>query len=199
MKKNNFVKYQPYATPGERLNYILDHIGFKKGRGRVKSFQLYLQEQQPENFSQIKYSTVRSWFQNSSPQMSKIDAIISLLQTSYTFHHDISQIKTWWKISGFNPFVDTLGNTSPTLFHLQQKTKDNEEKLQFIVMSLVTEITGKYFNSLTSTELVEIKDKAVKMAKDFTNPFKTECPPEYIKLLIKNELLVSLKKKTICG
>lgn len=197
MNTENKIEYQSYTTAGERLSHILDQVRFKKGRGRVKNFHLYLMAQQPSFFGELKYTTVRSWFQDSAPQMSKIDVIISLLQQSYAFHHNISYIKTWWKVGGLYPFVDMLDNATPTLLDLKQDISDNIEKTHFVIISLVTEITNDYFKSLTSKDLVRIKDKAVKLVNDFSDPFKTECPSEYIKLTIKHELLKILDERSL--
>ena len=109
MDTNSQAEYEPYDSPGDRLSHILDQIGFKQGRGRVRDFQSYLTDSRPDFFSDLKYTTVRSWFQESAPPMLKIDAIISALKEKYSFHHNISQIKTWWKVGGFYPFVHCYG------------------------------------------------------------------------------------------
>jgi hypothetical protein len=202
MKTNKKTEDEPYLFPGDRLSHILEIINFKQGRGRqgrgrVTDFHSFLIKSQLEVFSDLKYTTVRSWFQESAPSMLKIDAIISALQDKYTFHNDISQIKTWWKVGGFYPFIDTSDEASRTILDLQQEAKESEEKLQFIVMSLVTEVTGDLFDSLSSEDRVRIKDKAIKMVTDFADPYMTECPAEYIKILIKNELDSLLEEKKL--
>lgn len=186
---------EAFESPGERLNHLLDQIGFKQGRGRVADFQSYLTEKSPGLFSDLKYTTVRSWFQEHAPPMRKIDAVIQALQKEYPFHHDISQIKTWWKVGGFYPFVNDSGDPSPSITDLQRDAKDNEEKLQFVVMSLVTEETGELFKSLSSQDLVKLKDKVVKFAQEFADPFKTECPSEYLRMAIRDELSAILDSK----
>lgn len=186
---------EAFESPGDRLNHILDQIGFKQGRGRVADFQIYLTETSPDLFSDLKYTTVRSWFQDHAPPMRKIDAIIQALQKEYPFHHDISQVKTWWKVGGFYPFISNTGEPTPTITDLQRDVKENEDKLQFVVMSLVTEETGEAFKSLSSHELVRLKDKAVKFAQEFADPFKTECPSDYLRMAIKDELSTILDSK----
>ena len=198
MESNSQIEYEAdpesFSETGQRLNHILDQIGFKERRGRVSYFQKYLSEHKPETFSDLNYSTVRSWFKDSSPSMLKIDVIISALQESYSFNHNIPQIKTWWKVGGYYPFIDAAGDVSPTILDLQKTIKENKEKKQFIVMSLVTEITGDAFNSLTSEDLVQIKDSAIKMIDDYADPFKIDCPSEYIKIAIQNEFESILNK-----
>ena len=52
-------------SPGDRLNYLLDQIGFISGR--VEAFQNYLIENAADMFEDLKYTTVRSWFQEHAP------------------------------------------------------------------------------------------------------------------------------------
>lgn len=187
---------ESFELSGDRLNHLLDQIGFKQGRGRVSEFQNYLAEKSPALFSDLKYTTVRSWFQEHSPPMRKIDAAIQALQYDYTFCHDISQIKTWWKLGGFYPFINKSGDPTPTITDLQQKTKDNEEKLQFVIMSLVTEETGELFKSFATKDLVRLKDKVVQFAQDYADPFKTECPSEYLRMIIREEMFAISNKNS---
>jgi len=195
MNTNRNTELEAFELPGERLNHILDQIGFKQGRGRVAEFQNYLAEKSPGVFADLKYTTVRSWFQEHSPPMRKIDAAIQALQFEYKFRHDISQIKTWWKVGGFYPFVNESGEPAPSITDLQQEAKDNEEKLQFVIMSLVTEETGEHFKSLSSKDLVRLKDKVAQFAQDYSDPFKTDCPSDYLRMAIKAELSELLNKK----
>ncbi|PCJ88250.1 MAG: hypothetical protein COA54_03000 [Thiotrichaceae bacterium] len=199
MESSSHIEYETetdsFAESGKRLNHLLDQIGFKAERGRVAFFQKYLIERKPETFDGLNYNTVRSWFNNSSPSMIKIDVIISALQESYSFNHNIPQIKTWWKVGGYYPFIDETGIASPTIHDLQKRNEADREKAQFIVMSLVTEVAGEKFNNLTGEDLVRLKDSAVKMSDDFANPFKTTCPSEYLKIAIQNELKSVLNEK----
>lgn len=197
MNTKRNTEHVAFDLAGDRLNHILDQIGFKQGRGRVVEFQSYLIDKAPNVFSDLKYTTVRSWFQEHSPPMRKIDAAMQALQHDYTFHHDISQIKTWWKVGGFYPFVNESSDPVPSINVLQQEATDNNEKLQFVVMSLVTEETGDLFNTLSSKDLIMLKDKVIHFAQDFSDPFKTDCPAEYLRMVIKAELssLLSKQKK----
>lgn len=177
-----------FVSSGERLAHILDQICFKHGRGRINDFHAYLIGKLPEVFGDLKYTTVRSWFHESAPPMKKVDAIIGTLQEDYPFLYDISQIKTWWKVGGYYPFSDGYKLGSSDSISDRKSHQINEQKLQFIVMSLVMEETGSSFNELTGEQLVQIKDKAVKLAKDFVDPFQTECPDEYMRMAIRDEI-----------
>lgn len=180
--------------PGERLAHILDQIGFKHGRGRIDDLHKFLVEKRPDVYADLKYTTVRSWFHNSAPPMKKIDIIIEALQNDYVIQYNISQIKTWWKVGGYYPFATAIDS---------EKISDNssnrggsvqpisEQKLQFIVMSLVTEETGDEFNELTGEQLVQIKEKAIQLAKDFADPFMIECPSEYMRMAIRDAMRLS--------
>ena len=174
-----------FELAGDRLNHLLDQIGFKKGRGRVAEFQNYLSENAPDVFSDLKYTTVRSWFQEHSPPMRKIDAVIKALQSEYTIHENIPQIKTWWKLGGLYPFSGSDENVVES----EGRFEDIDEKIQFIVMSLVTEEAGELFQELSGSELVGLKDKVIQFAKDFADPFKTQCPTKYLRMAVKHELI----------
>lgn len=195
MNTDNLEHTELYATAGERLSHILDLIGFKDGRGRVTTFQAYLIEHQPEAFADLKYTTVRSWFQEHAPPMRKMDSIFNAISKEHVLHHDISQIKIWWKAGGYYPFVDVFNDSKPSLISLQNIVKENQEKLQFIVMSLVTEETGELFNSLTSEDLISIKESALRLATDFADPLKTECPKEYLRIMINGRLQETMRNK----
>ena len=172
-----------FETTGNRLSHILNQIGFKHGRGRIQDLQSYLIDIKPEIFSDLKYTTVRSWFHDSAPPMKKVDVIIEALQNDYLFQNDISQIKTWWKVGGYYPFSH---DSKPTA--LEPSNSINEQKLQFIVMSIVTEETGKEFNELSGDELTQIKEKALQLVKDFIDPFVTVCPNEYMRMAVRDEM-----------
>lgn len=181
-------------SPGDRLNLILDQIGFKQGRGRVVDFQNYLMERFPKEFKELKYTTVRAWFQGHAPPMRKIDAIIDALQLEFEFHHDISHIKTWWKVGGPCPFSDESSVELASIHQLQEKRDAYQEKLSFIIMSIVTEETGEHFKSLSGSDLVRISDKTTAFAEDFLNPFSVECPDDYLRLVVRHELAELLSR-----
>jgi hypothetical protein len=196
MKTTTHKKSELYDSPGDRLAHILDHIGFKQGRGRVIEFQNYLTSTSPNYFKDLKYTTVRAWFQNHAPTMRKIDAIIETLQINYRFEHDISHIKTWWKAGGFYPFCEDEPVHQPSILELLDKAATVKEKLPFIIMSIVTEETGELFKSLSGSDLVKISDKMSSFAENFVDPLNMECLDEYLRAVAKYELDKVLKSST---
>jgi len=187
MNTNTVANEELYKTTGDRLNHLLDQIGFKSGRGRMAALQAFLIDKAPETFSDIKYTTVRSWFSDHAPPMKKINAIMEALENDYVFNHDIDQIKTWWKLGAYYPFVGEDGQAQRTVKELEKVRSDEEERLQFLVMSLVKEEAGDNFSEIPGSELLEIKEKALDFARDFSDPFKVECPQEYLRMAIRDE------------
>ena len=179
---------QLFVSSGERLGHILDQIGFKHGRGRINEFHTFLSSKKPEIFGDLKYTTVRAWFHENAPPMRKVDAIVSALQDDYPFQYDVSQVKTWWKVGGRYPFSSDYKRSPAESVDDQESYQASEQKLQFIVMSLVMEETGDSFNDLTGDQLVQIKESAMRLARDFADPFKTECPGEYMRMAIRDEM-----------
>lgn len=178
-----------FDSPGDRLNHILDKAGFRSGRGRVTEFQSYLAETSPELFKDLKYGTVKSWFQQATPTMRRIGSVLEAVEKNYPINQDISLIKTWWKVGGYYPFAKPVA--APPKFCVESPSPDNEEedeKLQFIAMSLVIDETGELFKTLSSKDLVRLKDKALRFAKEFADPSKSNCPSEYLRMVIKYEL-----------
>lgn len=185
-----------YNTAGERLSHILDQIGFKQGRGRVIDFQHYLTDTSPKHFKHLKYTTVRAWFQDHAPPMRKIDAIIDALQVNYHFNHDLSHIKTWWKAGGYYPFYDKTPHNHPSIHELVEKISTVKEKLPFLIMSIVTDETGELFKTLSGSELIHISDKAIGFMEHFMDPLMIECPDEYIRLVVRNEVKKVLNSRS---
>jgi hypothetical protein len=188
MKTNHQINSDRYNTPGDRLSHILDQVGFKQGRGRVIDFQNYLTSTSPKYFKDLKYTTVRAWFQDHAPPMRKIDAIIETLQVTYRFKHDVSHIKTWWKAGGIYPFFDKIPSDHPSILELMEKAAIIKEKLPFIIMSIVNEESGEVFKSLSGTELIRIFDKASRFAENFLDPLNIGCPDEYLRTIVRHEL-----------
>lgn len=186
---------ETFSSSGERLSEILDKIGFKKGRGRVTEFHNFLKDKNPTEFEDLKYTAVRSWFQETTPPIKKIDTIISTLSIEFEIKYDISQLKSWWKLGGKNPFTHTQLELD-SITRSVQEHKDNEEKFQFIVMSLITEEIGQSFDQLSSDDLISIKEFALEFTKNFADPFKTECPHEYIRIAIREKLKEIENKKS---
>jgi hypothetical protein len=127
--------------------------------------------------------------------MRKIDSIIDALLVEFKFHHDISHIKTWWKVGGSCPFDNETAAGLPSMHELQQKISEAKEKLPFIIMSIVTEETGDQFKTLSGSDLIHISDKAASFADDFLNPFHIDCPSEYIRLVVRHELMDVLNNR----
>jgi hypothetical protein len=167
-----------FETPGARLNHLLTKIGFKEGRGRVADFHQYLIDTKPNDFADLKYTTVRSWFADHSPVMRKITVIIESLKENYNFNYNQISLKTWWKVGGQYPFKSSVVEV--------EKTKNNNEKITFYISSLVTEECGPKFEKFSAQELTWLRDIAIKLAIDFADPFKTECPVEYLRLIIRD-------------
>lgn len=183
-----------FEAAGGRLTHILDRLGFKSGRGRVTEFHSFLTASSPEDFSDLSYSTVKSWFQDSSPPMKKMDAVFRALQRDYPITCDLSLVKTWWKLGGIYPFSDSSGERMLALEELKQEARENEQKLQFLIMSLITEEAGGNFNGFSGKELVEVRDAVTKFAHDFSDPLKTSCPVEYLRKFVQYELSNLVKK-----
>jgi hypothetical protein len=189
MNAKKQTKTNHYPTAGKRLSHILDKIGFKQGRGRITNFQNYLIETCPKDFKGLKYTTVRAWFQDHAPPMQKMDAIINALHAEYQIHHDVSHIKTWWKVGGFYPFTENVSEEHDSLDELKTKIAAVKDKLPFIIMSIVTDEVGEHFSSLSGSELIRISDKATNFAEKFLDPFNTDCPEEHLRLIVQQELL----------
>ena len=173
------------TTTGERLNKLLDHSGFKRGRGRIPEFQMYLVNKKIPEFETLKYSTVRSWFDDHAPPMKKISLIVDQLHKDFVLQIDIEQLKIWWKLGGISPFPASLDNSYEG---------EVEKKLRFLITSIVTEQCGRDFEKLPSSTLVDIKEKAIGLAKDFANTEKVDIPIEFLKIFIKEQI-----RKTVIG
>lgn len=175
---------QEFASPGDRLNYILDFVGFHEGRGRVSEFKTLLETQSPDEFVDLKYTTVRSWFNDNAPTMRKIDAIIKMLADIYELEFDLQQLKTWWKLGGRNPF----DSFAIEVDRIQEQLKEDQEKNNFLVIKTITEVAGEELETLSSKDLLDIKDSVLNFMQLFANPVEVTCPREYIEMIIKNKL-----------
>ena len=178
-----------FKEPGERLNHILDKIEFKEGRGRSTKLQDYLSSVEPSEFGDLKYTTIKSWFGNNSPTMKKIDLIINALHKDYGFNYNIEQIKSWWKVGGVYPFDELFSTNKPSVSEIQSKIKANEDKLDFLITSLVVEESRSLIDDLDGSQLCAIKDKAMEFARNFSDPYKTQCSDVYLRAIIKNEIV----------
>lgn len=164
---------------GERLNHILDLIGFRVGRGRIPDFQEYVIKKELPELGDLKYSTVRSWFNNHAPPMKKVSLIIDALHHDFEFSENVDQVKVWWKLGGIYPFR-SIEN--------EEALEDSTDKLQFLITSMVKDECGEDFKAITSSSLIEVKNKAIALAKDFADPSKIEVPSDYLRIFIAGEL-----------
>jgi hypothetical protein len=197
MKSNNQKNTETYNTPGNRLSHILDQIGFKQGRGRVIDFQNYLTGTSPKYFKDLKYTTVRAWFQDHAPPMRKIDVIIETLQVNYHFQHDVSHIKTWWKAGGIYPFSHKTHSYHPSILELMEKANLLKQKIPFLIMSIVNEESGELFKSLSGNDLIRIFDKTSCFAENYIDPLNMGCPDEYLRVIVRHELDRVMKTRPI--
>jgi hypothetical protein len=175
-----------FAAAGCRLSHILDKIGFREGRGRVTELHEHITSRCADPLTDLKYTTVRSWFNDHTPSMKKIEMIIDSLSEDYPIEHDLSQIKAWWKVGGYYPFVNI--KQSDELPYFKQAHNDYMEKLQYIIMSLVTEEAGDFFETLSADDLRVIQRNTMQFADDFSNPHKIECAAKYLRMIIREEI-----------
>ena len=68
------------ADESGRLNIMLDHAGFRSGRGRVAEFHSYLVDTVPD-MADLPYGTARSWLSGHTPPVHKMETIVKSLQT----------------------------------------------------------------------------------------------------------------------
>lgn len=162
-----------YCTTGKRLSHILDSIEFPAARGRAGAFHQYLMAKRPEEFGELKLTTVRSWFHDHSPPMRKAEIIFIALNEDYPFPQDFTPILGWWKIGGVYPFDDLAAV---------------DERLQFIVMAMVSEAAGEQLSQLGTDDLINVKDRAMTLAMQFRDPTVTECPADYMRALVNFDM-----------
>lgn len=168
--------------PGGRLTYLLDSIGFKKGRGRIRSFYQYLVDANPESFGDLKYGAVKSWFNESTPSMSRVDDVIDALHSNFSIGFELPLIKSWWVIGGFNPFEKQTSNV--TMENVQQ----TKELFDFVVQKLIAEELLKLDRPPSIEDLSRAKIFVLGFIEDFADSKKTACPLEYIKMATKYAL-----------
>ena len=170
-----------YASPGERLTHLLDNVMFESGRGRTRALYNLLIESSIEDFSDLKFGTVRSWFHNHAPTMRKVSTIVELLSATYVFEQDKEQIAVWWKVGGYYPF----SSVSDSL---------DLQKLDFVITSLITDEVSESLQEIDASKLLAIKSMALDMCKAFSDPAISDCPVEYIKTFIRGSLKDNSKK-----
>ena len=89
-----------------RLNMMLDHAGFRSGRGRVAEFHSYLVDTIPD-MADLPYGTARSWLSGHTPPVPKMETIVKSLQTKISNCPQADSLVRWWKMGGANPFIGT--------------------------------------------------------------------------------------------
>lgn len=174
---------EAFNSPGERLNHILDKVGFKGGHGRVAEFHLYLKETKCEDFGDLKYSTVRSWFDDHSPVMRKVNMVMEAIYKNYPSNISITTLKTWWKVGGHYPFSNNVDD--------KKREAESEEmaKMDFFISSIVTEECRGIFENISASDLNSLKKMATELAEAFADPFQINCPERFLRLVIKGELV----------
>lgn len=95
------------ADESGRLNMMLDHAGFRSGRGRVAEFHSYLVDTVPD-MADLPYGTARSWLSGHTPPVHKMGTIVKSLQTKISNCPQADSLVRWWKMGGTNPFTGTL-------------------------------------------------------------------------------------------
>lgn len=170
-----------FESPGRRLSHILDVLGFHTGRGRVKAFHKFLSESD-SGFEELKYPAVRSWFQDSSPPINKMELIVDVLISHYSLDLDAKLVVNWWKLGGLYPFKDSRHLPAADL-----------TKSEFLLMSVITDVVGRDFDAMTSEQLVVIKKRALRFMELFSDPRVTDCPKDFLIAIVKNEVEQSRK------
>lgn len=165
-----------WDRPGERLIKILDTIGFPEGYGRMIKLQELLMEKKPETFSTLSYSTVKAWFSDRAPAMSRIDEIFDVLGQTYSFPCDIRLIKSWWKVGGFNPFENM---PKPI------EAGDISTKLEIKLSTLISAEMGDSFADVSTDDLKKIKMVALNVLAKFADPKHVEPDDQTLALIVK--------------
>ena len=166
---------EQYTLPGERLDHLLNQIGFAEGRGRTRSLFEFVSQNSTYDFSDLKFGTVRSWFHNHAPTMRKVNAIVDLLSEEYSFEIDKEQIAVWWKVGGYYPF-----NAASDSLDI--------DKLDFVITSMISEEVKDSLQDIESSKLLKVKSQTLDMCKAFADPTVSECPTEFIKTFVRGSL-----------
>jgi hypothetical protein len=164
-----------YSSPGERLTHLLDNIMFESGRGRTRALYNLLIESSIEDFSDLKFGTVRSWFHNHAPTMRKVTTIVELLSATYVFEQDKEQVAVWWKVGGYYPY-DTV---EPSL---------NKNHIEELVSSIIQKSAQDSGLMVSESAYQRIRDLVLEMCREFADPSISECPNKYIEMLIRDQL-----------
>ncbi len=164
-----------YSIPGERLTHLLDQIGFESGRGRTRALYNLIVDSSLSEFADLKFGTVRSWFHNHASTMRKVSNIIDLLSQKHTFEQDKEQVAVWWKVGGYYPYE----SQEPSL---------DRVKIETLVATNIQESIDTNGLQVTKELEQEVQDAAITLCKQFADPAHTECPTQYIEMLIRDKL-----------
>ena len=180
-----------YLEAGNRLEHILETIGFDMGRGHIRRFYELLRLSNSPELRDLKFRTVRAWFQQNAPAMRKIDIVIDLLHKKYNFHYDQSLVKTWWKLGGYYPFSEHEGISAGPNGQISDALL---KKIDFIVMASITQFLDVNSSDLSVDDLIYVRDQITGFACDFSSQDIVECPSEYLTIMIRH--FVELRRKS---
>lgn len=167
-----------WAKPGDRFIQILDSIGFPKGYGRMVRLQETLLKYSPETFASLSYSTVKTWFSDRAPSMSRIDDVFEALSNEYTFPNDTRPLKSWWKVGGVFPF-DNEGHASPRAI---------SAKLEITLSVLISREMGEEFNEASVEEIQGIKNEFLRILANFADPSQVEPDEKTLAIILRGIL-----------
>lgn len=187
---------QSFDSPGSRLSHLLDRIGFKEQRGKMQDFYQYLRHEDPENFGDLSYSTVRGWFSLYSPSIKKIAFIVDALKQNYQIPCDEKHLKTWWKLGGIYPFYLPEAESTEELETLEPESKEAQNKLLYQIMRLISEEDGSHQQSLTREEILSVLEATTDFARDFADPKQTLAPQHYLRAIIRDQIARQSDVKT---
>ena len=163
------TKKDRFTSPAERVSHILDKIEFKKGHGRVAELVRYLKDTNNDDFENLNYQTVHSWFMRNSPAMKKMIIVMETLGVNYQLGCDERRLSQWWKIGGDDPFDSGVNSK---IEELDEQRKQRQSALNYLIMSVITSDPEGPFADLNGEQLSELVDQGVKFAKDYEDPFK---------------------------
>lgn len=187
---------QSFDSPGSRLSHLLDRIGFKEQRGKMQDFYQYLRHEDPENFGDLSYSTVRGWFSLYSPSIKKIAFILDALKLNYRIPCDEKHLKTWWKLGGIYPFYLPEEEGDEEQGNQKFEDEETQSKLRYQIMRLISEEDGSFPNSLTQAEILSVLGATTGFVRDFADPKQTSAPQHYLRAIIRDQIAILADTKS---
>ncbi|EIF42836.1 hypothetical protein DOK_11666 [gamma proteobacterium BDW918] len=137
-------------------------MGFPEGHGRMIKLLEYLSQNNPAAFEGLSYSTVKGWFNDRAPGMTKIDDVFEALSHEYSIAGDQRLIKSWWKLGGFYPFTEDRVESGLSA------------KLQIQLGNIIAEALGSELHSASPDTIEGIQSEVVRIVTAFTDPDTTE-------------------------